>query len=262
MRSLRALAVPCALTVAATCADSPVALERPSDGLDAAETADAAGTIAAAAAESPPATLVKLPVFVRSFRWEDKDSARVVAGDHNLWFYHSNATMFTHDRMALWRRTIVHGAPADTASRERPTNGKDGVWFKPFLPWFGLWWRHQMVHIDFQHTDMMHPAAGWHSMSEGAQVDTMAIGFHAPYYREEPRQFVIKLRRDGLWTEKVKLWTPIDSVKADPIYGYVGTSWCRFSPVHEKTNADGVTWETDRSCRQEPWEEADTAGSG
>ena len=261
MRFLRALAVPCALTVAA-CADSPVALEHPSDDLDAAETADAAGTIAAAAAEWPQETLVKLPVFVRSFRWEDKDSVRIVAGDHNLWFYRSNATMFTHDRMALWQRTIVHGAPADTASRERPARGKDGVWFEPFLHWFGLWWRHQMEHIDFQHTDMMHPPAGWHSMTEGAQVDTMTLGFHARYYRAEPGQFVIKIRRDGVWTEKVKLWTPIDSVTTKRIYGHVGTSWCSFNPVREKTNADGVTWETDPSCQQEPWEATETAGPG
>lgn len=251
----------CALTVAA-CADSPVALDRPSEDLDATETADATGALATAAAQLPHETLVKLPIFVRSFRWEDKDSVRVVAGDHGLWFYHSNATMFTHDRMALWRRTIVHGAPADTASRARPAKGKDGVWFEPFLPWFGLWWRHQMVHIDFQQTDMMHLAAGWYSMSENAQVDTMAVGFPARYYREEPVQFVVKIRRDGLWTEKVKLWTPIDSVHAEPIYGYVGATWCGFNPVHEKTNADGVTWETNRLCQQEPWEPAETAGSG
>lgn len=262
MRLLRALAVPCALLVAA-CADSPVGLDPPSDdALEAAETADLAG-MAGVAAVLPPETIVKIPVYVRSPRWQDQDSVRVLAGDHRVDLYHSNAAMFTHDRMVLWRRSLSRGAPADTASRSRPAKGENGVWFEPWLPWFGLWWRHEIRNIDFEYTEMMHRSAGWYSLSDNPselQVDTTAIGFRAHYYREEPRQFIVKLRRDGLWTEKVKMWTPVDSVRAGPVHGYVGTNWCRFNPVPEKTNAEGVTWETDVSCQGEPWEQEEPGG--
>lgn len=258
MKPLRAIILPCALTVAA-CADSPVALEPPAAvGPEAANVVEGHLT----GAEWPPDTLVKIPLYVRSYRWKDRDSVRVVAGDHNLQLYRSNATMYTHDRMALWRRTLSLDPPADTASRQRPAKGEDGVWFESWLPWFGVWWRHEIVHTDFPNTDFAHLASGWYSMSEVSAVDTTAIGFRAFYYREEPAIFIVKTRRDGLWTEKVKMWTPIDSIRTRPMSGYVGTSWCRFTPVPEKTNAEGVTWEIDPSCPQEPWGEAAPVGSG
>lgn len=262
MRPIRALAVPCVLFVAA-CADNPAGLEHPSD--DEPQTGPQTGAqMLAAAIELPPETLVKLPVYIRSFRWEDEDSVRVLAGDHNLDLYHTNATLFTHDRMVLWRRSVAHGTPPDSASRRRPPKGEDGVWFESWLPWFGLWWRHEIRNIDFPYTDMMHRSAGWYSMSDShePQVDTTAIGFPAHYYREEPRRFIVQYRRDGIWTQKVKRWTPIDSVRAGPIHGYVGTSWCSFTPVPKKSNAEGVAWETHLSCPQEPWEQAtEPAGS-